>query len=96
MERRWHGMTNKDEIVRKLEEVYEYLPNHHEHHSGSELALMILSVKNALNFIQQQNPVSCKDCVYMSSPDGYSEYCKHLQKFVTENWFCADCTKRSK
>lgn len=37
--------------------------------------------------------VRCKDCKYMGSPDGYVMFCKHIHKFVDENWHCGDGEK---
>ena len=53
-------------------------------------------MRDAAKMIKERPKITlCADCIYLGSPDGYSEYCRHLKKFVTENWYCADGIERS-
>ena len=38
--------------------------------------------------------IRCMDCKHLNNPDSGVPFCKHIKKFVSAYWFCADSERK--
>ena len=43
---------------------------------------------------EQPEIVRCKDCKFLNVPSNGVPFCKHIKKFVSAYWFCADSERK--
>lgn len=38
--------------------------------------------------------IRCQDCIHIYRPVNGVAFCKHIKKYVGEDWYCADAEKK--